>query len=342
VSDKVTGAPIGGVTVIVQGPQGEDATLTDDRGDYTFTNLPIATYTIRFYFAGTSTQVEQSGVVVSPYRTLRVNAKLAGTAAAASQETYVITGKAPSIDVGSARIGTQFDEEYTRNIPLDRTYGDLLQRAPGAFVDGSGNVSIGGSTGLENIYLVNGQNVTGLRFGNLESGAASLGGGSNIPLEFLSQVDVSSGGYGPSTAARWAASSTASSSPAPTSFTAAPSYWSPTGCRPIRRSSCRSEALGGVRKPDFDDSVGVEWAAIIRTGCFLVGFAPRITNNHVFRLTYAQTEADPVTGMPTGAAVLDASGNPPSTSHRRRAHQETRKTYYFAGTVDWVPSRRTS
>jgi hypothetical protein len=57
VSDKDTGAPLGGITVITQGPQGEDATLTDERGDYTFTNLPVGTYAIRFYVASTSTQV---------------------------------------------------------------------------------------------------------------------------------------------------------------------------------------------------------------------------------------------------------------------------------------------
>ena len=43
VTDKDTGAPLAGVTVIVQGPQGEDATITDDRGDYRFTSLPVGT-----------------------------------------------------------------------------------------------------------------------------------------------------------------------------------------------------------------------------------------------------------------------------------------------------------
>src|SRR5690348_8407667 len=49
VTDRDTGAPMGGVTVIVQGPQGEDATLTNDKGEYNFTTLPVGGYTIRFY-----------------------------------------------------------------------------------------------------------------------------------------------------------------------------------------------------------------------------------------------------------------------------------------------------
>src|SRR4029079_6693160 len=49
VTDQDTGAALAGVTVIVQGPQGEDATITDDKGQYLFTTLGAGTYTIRFY-----------------------------------------------------------------------------------------------------------------------------------------------------------------------------------------------------------------------------------------------------------------------------------------------------
>src|SRR5450432_3764466 len=195
VSDQDTGMPMGGVTVIMQGPQGEDATLTDDRGEYRFTSLPVGTYVIRFYAANTSTQVEQPAVAVQADKMVRVNAKIAGTAQAASQQTYVITGKAPIVDIGSASVSTQFDEEFDTNVPLGRSYGDVIERAPGAFVDPSGNVSIGGATGLENIYLVNGMNVTGIEYGNLEAGTPTIGGGTNLPLEFLTQIGVNSGGY---------------------------------------------------------------------------------------------------------------------------------------------------
>ncbi len=195
VTDQDSGTPLGGVTVIMQGPQGEDATLTDDKGEYYFTTLSIGTYTVRFYVANTSTQVEQPGVVVSAGKTVRVNAKVAGAVQQAAQQTYVITAKPPVVDIGTSRVGATFGEKYMNNVPLGRNYGDIIEHAPGAFVDPSGNVSIGGATGLENIYIVNGLNVTGLRYGALESGVPSLGGGTNLPLEFLTQVDVSSGGY---------------------------------------------------------------------------------------------------------------------------------------------------
>src|SRR5258708_1943647 len=90
--------------------------------------------------------------------------------------------------LGASR--SAFDQDVTLKLPNGRTFGDVIQKAPGVFLDPSGNVSIGGATGLENIYIVNGLNVTGMEFGSLESGAASMGGGTNLPLEFLKQIDV--------------------------------------------------------------------------------------------------------------------------------------------------------
>jgi len=47
VTDKDTGAPLGGVTVIVQGPQGEEATITDDQGNYSFHHPEVGKFVIR-------------------------------------------------------------------------------------------------------------------------------------------------------------------------------------------------------------------------------------------------------------------------------------------------------
>jgi Carboxypeptidase regulatory-like domain/TonB-dependent Receptor Plug Domain len=339
VSDQDTGMPIAGVTVIMQGPQGEDATLTDDRGDYRFSALPIGTYVIRFYAANTSAQVEQPGVVVQADKMVRVNTKIAGSVQGAAQQTYVITGKAPSIDIGSARIGTQFDQDFDRNIPLGRTYGDVIERAPGAFVDGSGNVSIGGATGLENTYIVNGLNVTGIQYGNLESGASTIGGGSNIPLEFLTQIDVNSGGYQAEYGgAMGGVINSVLKSGSNEFHGSAFGYWSPYWLSGDPKVVLPlGTPFGSVRKPDFDDSIGAEVGGpLIKDKLFFwFGFAPRIINSHVFRLTYAESEDPNNLGNP----VLNANGLPalhqlPDWTARIN---ETHRTYYYAGTIDWVP-----
>jgi hypothetical protein len=338
VTDQETGLPLGGVTVIVAGPQGEDAVITSDKGEYSFTTLPVGTYVIRFYAANTSTQVEQPGVVVAAEKTVRVNAKISAAAATAAQQTYVIATKAPMIDIGSARVESNFDEKFMNNVPLGRTYGDVIERAPGAFVDGSGNVSIGGATGLENIYLVNGLNVTGLRFGNLESGASSIGGGSNLPLEFLSQIGVNAGGYQAEYGgAMGGVINTVLRSGSNEFHGSAFGYWSPYWLagnpnivQPVGSS------LTGVRKRDFDDSIGAEVGGpIIKDKLFFwVGFAPRITDTHVLRLTYAEQEDPNHPGQP----LLNANGLPVTTQTDWTARiPETHRTYYYAGTLDWLP-----
>jgi hypothetical protein len=338
VSDQDTGMPMGGVTVIMQGPQGEDATLTDDKGEYRFTSLPVGTYVIRFYAANTSTQVEQPGVAVQADRMVRVNAKIAGAVQATAQQTYVITGKAPLIDIGSGRVGAQFDPEFERNVPVGRTYGDIIERAPGAFVDPSGNVSIGGATGLENIYIINGMNVTGIQYGNLEAGTATIGGGSNVPLEFLSQTDVNSGGYQAEFGgALGGVINSVLKSGSNQLHGSVFGYWSPYFLAgdptPV---ITLGKSLGFVRKPDFDTSIGAEVGGpIIKDKLFFwVGFAPRFQDTHVFRLTYALQDANG-----DGVADVDASGRPVMNRLNDWTARipESHKTYYYGATLDFIP-----
>ena len=335
VTDKDSGAPLGGVTVIAQGPQGEDATLTDDRGDYFFTSLPIGSYVLRFYIANATTQVEQGNVSVSAEKMVRVNVKIESTiaaaAATAAQQTYVIAGRPPTIDVGSTRVGAQFDEDFTLNVPLGRTYGEVIERAPGVFFDPSGNVSIGGATGLENIYIVNGMNVTGVEYGNLESGLPSTGGGTNLPVEFLTQIEVNSGGYqaefgGAMGGVVNSVLKSGSNQYHGSAFTYWSPYWLSASPNPI---TTVGGSLGYTRRPDYDISLGAEAGGpIIPDKLFLwVGFAPRFTNTHVFRQTYVSS------------LDLDANGANMQAENKdwRARINETRRTYYFATTLDFIP-----
>src|SRR4029079_19412886 len=305
-TDKDTGTALGGVTVVLQGPQGEDATLTDDKGVYTFTSLPVGMYTIRFYVANAAAGVEQTGVMVSAGKMLRVNAQISAAAVQSqAAETYVIKGKPPVVDIGSARVGATFNSDFLENVPLARTYGDVIERAPGAFVDNSGNVSIGGATGLENIYIVNGVNVTGIEYGNLEAGTPSIGGGTNLPLEFFQQVDVSAGGFQASLGGGMGGVvnsilKSGTNELHGSAFGLWEPYWASADPNSI---TTVGGSLGYVRKPDFDSSIGVEVGGpIIKDKLFFwAGFSPRFQDTHVFRQTYAlQYNNDPM--MP-GAAV---------------------------------------
>ena len=226
------------------------------------------------------------------------------------------------------------------NVPVGRTYGDVIERAPGAFVDGSGNVSIGGATGLENIYLVNGLNVTGLRYGNLESGAGEPSAAARTSrIEFLTQIGVNSGGYQAEYGgAMGGVINTVLKSGSNEFHGSAFGYWSPYWLsgnpKVVLPVAARS---AGVRKPDFDDSIGAEVGGpLIKDKLFFwVGFAPRITDTHVLRLTYAQHRGSQQprysrSSTPTGCR---SSRRPDWTARI----PETHRTYYYAGTLDWLP-----
>ena len=110
-------------------------------------------------------------------------------------------------------------------------------------------------------------------------------------------------------------------------------YWMAKDPTPI---TTVGRSLGYVRMPDYDTSIGAEVGGpIIKDRLFFwAGFAPRFENSHVFRQTYVQ-HYDPTT---MGAAT-DAAGNPiqVENTYWRARIPESRQTYYYAATLDWIP-----
>jgi len=331
VADKDSGKALSGVTVIVQGPQGEDASLTDAAGGYYFSTLPVGTYAIRFYVANSPSYAEQAGVIVSADKTVRVNARIAGqAAAAAAEQTYVINKKPPAIDIGTTRLGPTFDSNFVGGVPVGQNFGDIIEKAPGAFVDRTGSVSIGGATGLENTYIVDGLNVTGADYGNIDTNAASTGGGTNLPLAFMDQVSVSSGGYnaefgGAMGGVISAVTKSGSNELRGSAFASWDPYQMAAQPNLVTRYGV---SISTLRKPDFDTTVGTEVGGpIIKNRLFYwFGFAPRFQKTHVFRYVN-QIESNPDGTLTTGPEVTEG----------RRRIDENRNTYAYGAKIDYIP-----
>ena len=113
VTDASSNLPVAGVTVVAQGPQGEQAELTDAEGSYTITGLLPGQYVIRFYYA--NVKVERQNVTVFADKKIQVNVPM--QTKAASAETYTITEKAPTVDVGSTKVGTTVTKDFVNNVP---------------------------------------------------------------------------------------------------------------------------------------------------------------------------------------------------------------------------------
>jgi len=178
------GKPLGGVTVIVTSPslQGEQGAVTDESGSYKITNLPPGTYMAKFYFDKAETR--RTNIIVSINRTTPAMAKLDLTKT--KGEVIEITAKAPSIDPTSTTQGVTLGQDYTKNIPIPgRTFESALGAAPGSSGDDLG-VSFSGSTSLENSYVVDGVNTTGLTYGTV---------GSPLITDFIQEIEIITGGY---------------------------------------------------------------------------------------------------------------------------------------------------
>ncbi|MBI4820495.1 MAG: carboxypeptidase regulatory-like domain-containing protein [Deltaproteobacteria bacterium] len=179
-----TDAPMVGVTVIATSPalQGEQTEFTDENGTFTITELPPGEYLVRFYFD--NLWAERPGVVVRADQMLAVN--ITFPTQKSETKTYVITERAPTVDVGSTQVQTAITNEIVRKTPIrGRTYESVLTIAPGSTSDDVG-YSFNGATGPENAYLLDGMNTTNPSYGLI---------GTALTLEFIEETDIITAGY---------------------------------------------------------------------------------------------------------------------------------------------------
>ena len=186
------GAAVPGAVVTAESkalPKGLQ-TVSDAQGRYRFLTVPVGTYTLTFSLTGFSTHKQTVEVRLGSQ--LTANAKMG-----VGQVTEVIevTGTALSIDPTSSRSGTNITSDQIENLAkTGRGFNSVLSMAPGVFLEpkngnaGVGGVQVGGASGSENGFYIDGTEVSDLRRGSLREA-------NNIPLDFVQEVQVKTGGY---------------------------------------------------------------------------------------------------------------------------------------------------
>ncbi len=105
------------------------------------------------------------------------------------QEVLEVTGAPPILDATSTTVSTILDRKLVKELPTARTFLDLSYLAPGVIDSGwNGQPSINGASLAENRYIVDGLDVTNPTTGTL---------GSTLPVDFVEELDVKTGGFGP-------------------------------------------------------------------------------------------------------------------------------------------------
>ncbi|CAN7541382.1 TonB-dependent receptor [Massilia sp. LjRoot122] len=188
--DIVGRAAAGTVITIENKSIGLTRTLTVNKnGDYQLTMLPPGTYTVRAKRPDGS--LEERSVAVNAGEGTSANFE-------AAANTVVVTGRLQRIDVKSPESSMVLNEAAIDRIPVSRDVTAVALLAPGATRGDArigqttlraGNVpSLGGASPAENVYYINGFNVT-----NMLNGVAF----NQVPFEAIAQQQVKTGGYGP-------------------------------------------------------------------------------------------------------------------------------------------------
>jgi len=182
VTDEATGVPMLLVTVVATSPalQGQASEFTDASGQYYLSNLPPGIYSLVFVYG--DSKVKRDNVEVGIGKVTVSNARINQQAT----EVVTIKERAPAIDAGSTKQGTTLQQDYMKNVPnRGRTYEGVLGSAAGSQNDQYG-MSFSGSTSVENSYIVDGVNTTGVRFGGVQSPVLN---------NFIQEIEVITGGY---------------------------------------------------------------------------------------------------------------------------------------------------
>jgi len=177
------GQPVIGATVQVSGPavQGFMGAATDTSGQYVIPFLPVGSgYEVKVEAPGYNTVIRKGIEIVLGATT--------GVPFALSQgkTEIVVTAAAPVIDVKKTEVGANISDKMISSIPLGRNAAGIAFLAPSAVTSGLANTpSIGGASGPENSYTVNGVEVTGSGDGlNLTS----------LNFDFIEATEVKTGG----------------------------------------------------------------------------------------------------------------------------------------------------
>lgn len=186
----VFGQASGGDVIVIQNTATgftREVTVGAD-GSYRAGQLPSGTYTITRRGADGRAEVREAVTVNAGSATSVV------FAAAGAQDlegvTVTASGLVNPIDVSSVESTTILTERQLDRLPVARNTTDVALLAPGTVrADGRfGNVaSFGGASAAENVYYINGFNVT-----NIVTGLAF----NQVPFEGVAEQQVKTGGYG--------------------------------------------------------------------------------------------------------------------------------------------------
>lgn len=159
-------------------------TTADGNGRYQFSQIPVGTYSVTAAGTGFKTS-RQDVVAVALDSTTVINMAL--EVGIAGEVVDVVGDSNVTIDPTGTKIDTTISKQTIEDLPAGVTFSSLLKIAPNVRPE-LGGFQIDGASGSENVFIVDGQEVTNFRTGSLDSNF-------NIPFESVQEVQIKSTGY---------------------------------------------------------------------------------------------------------------------------------------------------
>jgi hypothetical protein len=182
-----TGIPLSGVNISVQSEnlQGIKGTATNENGYFNIFNLPVGNYKVKISIIGYRDLVVENVQVRLGKTTYLGQLKLGQEVINLPEVT--VSGERNIIDPTHTTYGGNLQAKDFDQLPISRDYKNMISLLPqaniGYFGDGA---NIGGATGFENKYFIDGVEVTDPLFGT---------NAMNLPYNFIQEVELKAGGY---------------------------------------------------------------------------------------------------------------------------------------------------
>ena len=187
-----SGATVANAAIEVSSPSliGTRKITTGSTGTYRFSALEPGRYTMTVVATGFRSY-RQDGIDLDVGRLPIIDVRLE---VGSVSETVEVSDVSPLVDVTRSNAAQVVDREILNNIPKGRSFQSVIPFAAGARAEplqgGTGSrdngFQIDGASDSENVYLVDGVNIT-----NIQNG----GVGKNFQVDFTEEVQIKSGGF---------------------------------------------------------------------------------------------------------------------------------------------------
>ncbi|WP_066548519.1 MULTISPECIES: TonB-dependent receptor [unclassified Sphingomonas] len=186
---STNGDPVAGATIVLKSEaQGFERTTTTDRsGNFRLSQLPPGRYTVTVSAPGFDPYSE-AGVLITQQSA--ANQFTVSPEGASGDDIIVTAGRVQVADFDRTTVGTVVNlGDLATRVPVARDISSVVQLSPGTTAGDTafGNLpNISGSSVAENIFYINGLNITNFR---TQLGAVT------VPFDFYETVEVKNGGF---------------------------------------------------------------------------------------------------------------------------------------------------